>query len=91
MHQKSKTFDKFNEFHAEAKKQLGKSLKVLRLDQDGKYIDSEFTDYLIDNRIVSQLTAPDTPPQNGVTERRNRTLLDMVQSMMSYSTLPISF
>jgi hypothetical protein len=28
--------------------------------------------------------------QNGVTERRNRTLMDMVRSMLSYSTLPIS-
>ena len=32
-----------------------------------------------------------TPQQNGVAERRSRTLLEMVRSMMSYSTLPISF
>nr|GEV81051.1 hypothetical protein [Tanacetum cinerariifolium] len=32
-----------------------------------------------------------TPQLNGVTERRNRTLLDMVRSMMSRTTLPISF
>ena len=37
------------------------------------------------------MTASGTPQQNGVAERRNRTLLDMVRSMMSYSTLPISF
>ena len=37
------------------------------------------------------MTTPGTPQQNGVAERRNRTLLDMVRSMMSYSTLPISF
>jgi hypothetical protein len=30
------------------------------------------------------------PQQNGVAERRNRTLMDMVRSMLSYSTLPIS-
>ena len=30
------------------------------------------------------------PQQNGVAERRNRTLMDMVRSMMSYSTLPVS-
>ena len=50
-----------------------------------------FKNYLTKNGIVSQLTAPGTPQQNGVAERRNRTLLDMVKSMMSYSTLPISF
>jgi hypothetical protein len=32
----------------------------------------------------------DDPQQNGVAERRNRTLMDMVRSMLSYSTLPIS-
>ena len=40
---------------------------------------------------MSQLSAPGTPQQNGVAERRNRTLLDMVRSMLSYSSLPISF
>ena len=41
--------------------------------------------------IQSQVTAPGTPQQNGVSERRNRTLLDMVRSMMSFSSLPLSF
>ena len=54
-------------------------------------MDSEFTDYLIENGIVSHLTTLGTPPQNGVAEQRNRMLLDMVRSMMSYSTLPLSF
>ena len=54
-------------------------------------MDSEFSDYIIENGIVSQLTAFGTPPQNGVAEQRNRTLLDMVRSMMSYSMLLISF
>ena len=37
------------------------------------------------------MTTLGIPQQNGVAERRNRTLLDMVRSIMSYSTLPISF
>ena len=45
----------------------------------------------MEHGILSQLTAPGTPQKNGVAERRNRTLLDMVRSMMSYSSLPISF
>ena len=32
---------------------------------------------------------PGEPQQNGVAERRNRTLLDMVRSMLSYSNLPV--
>ena len=66
-------------------------MKILRSDRGGEYLDSEFTNYLIENGIVSQLTAPGTPPQNGVAERRNRMLLDMVRPMMSYSMLPNSF
>ena len=34
---------------------------------------------------------PKTPQHNGVSERRNRTLLDMVRSMMSLTDLPLSF
>ena len=37
------------------------------------------------------MTAPRTLQQNGIAERRNRTFLEMVRSMMSYSTLPVSF
>uniref|UniRef100_A0A2N9G9I0 Integrase catalytic domain-containing protein n=1 Tax=Fagus sylvatica TaxID=28930 RepID=A0A2N9G9I0_FAGSY len=41
--------------------------------------------------IRRQLTISNTPQQNGVAERRNRTLLDMVRSMMAQANLPISF
>ena len=51
----------------------------------------EFDDHLRNCGIVSQLTPPATPQWNGVSERRNRTLLDMVRSMMSHADLPISF
>ena len=70
---------------------MGKSLKTLRSDRGGEYLDTEFTDHLIENGILSQLSAPGDPQQNGVAERRNRTLLDMVRSMISYSSLPVSF
>ena len=43
----------------------------------------EFGLHLKQCGIVSQLTPPGTPQHNGVSEHRNRTLLDMVQSMMS--------
>ena len=40
---------------------------------------------------VSQLTPPGTPQHNGVSEHCNRTLLDIVCSMMSLTDLPLSF
>ena len=64
---------------------------MLRSDRGGEYLDSDFRQYLTDNGIVSQLFAPGTPQQNGVAERRNRSLLNMMRSMLSGSTLPKSF
>ncbi|KAL0445878.1 UNVERIFIED_CONTAM: hypothetical protein Slati_1715700 [Sesamum latifolium] len=51
----------------------------------------EFIDYLKENGILSQWTPPGTLQLNGVAERRNQTLLDIVRSMMSFTELPPSF
>ena len=50
----------------------------------------EFGLYVKQCEIVSQLTPPGTPQRNGVSERRNRTLLDMVRFMISLTDLPLS-
>ena len=91
MKHKSESFEKFKEFKNEVQNQLGKSIKTLRSDRGGEYLSQEFDDYLKECGIISQLTPPATPQWNGVSERRNRTLLDMVRSMMSQADLPISF
>ena len=51
----------------------------------------EFGLHLKQCGILSQLTPPGTPQRNGVSKRHNHTLLDMVQSMMSLTELPLSF
>ena len=56
-----------------------------------KYLSYKFGLHLKQCRIVSQLTPPGTPHRNGVCERHNHTLLDMVPSMMSLTDLPLSF
>jgi transposase InsO family protein len=48
-----------------------------------------FARYLRENGIVAQYSTPSESQLNGVTERRNHTLMDMVRSMLSYSTLPV--
>ena len=70
---------------------MGKSLKTLQSDRVGEYLDIEFTDHLIENGILLQLSAIGDPQQNGVVEKMNRTLLDIVISIISYCSLPISF
>ena len=44
----------FKEFRSEVRKQLGKSIKALRLDQSEEYLNQEFQSYLRDNKILSQ-------------------------------------
>ncbi|KAK8583636.1 hypothetical protein V6N12_067899 [Hibiscus sabdariffa] len=60
-------------------------------DRGGEYLSQDFDELLKECGIVSQLTPPGTPQWNGVSERRNQNLLDMVRSMMSHSDLLISF
>ena len=68
-----------------------KKIKFLRSHRGGEYLSYEFGLHLKQRGIVSQLTPPGTPQRNGVSERHNRTLLDMVRSMMSLTDLPLSF
>ncbi|GJW22642.1 retrotransposon protein, putative, ty1-copia subclass [Tanacetum coccineum] len=78
-------------FQKEVENQLGKTIKSLRSDRGGEYMSQEFLDHLKEHGIIAHRTPPYTPQNNGVSERRNRTLLDMVRSMMSQTTLPKSF
>ena len=68
-----------------------KKIKFLRSNHGGEYLSYEFGLHLKQCGIVSQLTPPGTPQGNGVSEHRNRTLLDMVQSMMSLTDYHFRF
>ncbi|KAL4334311.1 hypothetical protein GQ457_07G006670 [Hibiscus cannabinus] len=91
MRYKSEALEKFKEFKNEVQNQHGKSIKALQSDRGGEYLSQDFDELLKECGIVSQLTPPGTPQWNGVSERRNRTLLDMVLSMMSHTDLPTTF
>ena len=91
MKHKSETFKKFKEFQSEVENHCNKKIKFLRSDRGGEYLSYEFGLHLRQCGIVSQLTPPGTPQRNGVSERRNCTLLNMLRSMMSLTDLPLSF
>ncbi|KAL0394331.1 UNVERIFIED_CONTAM: Retrovirus-related Pol polyprotein from transposon TNT 1-94 [Sesamum latifolium] len=91
MRYKSEAFGRFKEYRLEVENQTNCKIKALRSDRGGEYLSGKFIDYLKENEILSQWTPPGTPQLNGVAERRNRTLLDMVRSMMSFTELPPSF
>nr|GEY18440.1 retrotransposon protein, putative, Ty1-copia subclass [Tanacetum cinerariifolium] len=74
---KHEVFETFKVFQKEVENQLGKTIKSLRSDCGGEYMSQEFLDHLKDHGIIAHRTPPYTPQHNGVSERRNRTLLDM--------------
>ncbi|RVW36529.1 Retrovirus-related Pol polyprotein from transposon TNT 1-94 [Vitis vinifera] len=98
IHEKSQSLDVFKTFKAEVELQLNKRIKSVRSDRGGEYYGrydgsgeqhpGPFAKYLEECGIVPQYTMPGSPNMNGVAERRNRTLKDMVRSMISHSTLP---
>ncbi|GKA90552.1 retrotransposon protein, putative, ty1-copia subclass [Tanacetum coccineum] len=88
---KYEVFETFKVFQKEVENQLGKTIKSLRSDRGGEYISQEFLDHLKEHGIIAHRTPLYTQQHNGMSERRNRTLLDMVRSMMSQTTLPKSF
>ncbi|GJW47560.1 retrotransposon protein, putative, ty1-copia subclass [Tanacetum coccineum] len=88
---KHEVFETFKVFKKEVENQLGKTIKLLHSDRGGEYISQEFLDHLKDHGIIAHRTPPYTPQHNGVSERRNKTLLDMVCFMMSQTTLLKSF
>ena len=71
--------------------QLGKKIKILRTDNGGEYTSNEFAQYLKNEGIRHEYTIPKTPEQNGVSERMNRTLLELVRTMLVDSGLPHKF
>lgn len=68
--------------------QFGRFPKVIRSDRGGEYTDEDVQSYLRSNGIVSQLTVARCPQQNGISERKNRTLLEAIRTMLFTRNLP---
>ncbi|CAI8588309.1 unnamed protein product [Vicia faba] len=73
------------------KKATDKHIKALRLDRDGEYTSTAFMKYCEEQGIRRFLNAAYSPQQNGVAERKNRTILDMVRSMLKRKNMSKEF
>jgi transposase InsO family protein len=82
MQKKDQTFSKFCEFKALVEKELGKQVKAMRSDNGGEYISNEFKDFCSKEGIQRELIAPHNPQQNGVVERKNRTIVGASRAML---------
>lgn len=85
---KSEVFEKFCHFKNLVEKQCGHYIKVLRTDRGGEYISKDFLHFCRENGIQKQFTVRYTPQQNGVAERKNRTILYMVRKMLKVKHFP---
>ena len=92
IHEKSQSLDVFKIFKVEVENQLHKRIKCVRSNRGGEYYGSydgsgeqrlrPFARYLEECGIVPQYTMSGSPSMNGVTERQNKTLKDMVKRMI---------
>ena len=88
---KSEVFRTFTEFLAYVDNQFSTSIKTLRTDSGGEYLSTEFQAFLASKGIIHQRSCPSTPQQNGVAERKNRHLLDVVRTLLLESSIPSMF
>ncbi|KAL0558905.1 hypothetical protein IC582_003491 [Cucumis melo] len=87
--EKSEALVCFKSFKAFTENQSGYKIKTLRSDRGGEYI--AFGNFFKEQGIHHQMIARMTPQQNGVAERKNRTIMEMVRSMLKAKNLPNEF
>jgi hypothetical protein len=75
-------------YKAEVENQLEKKIKWVRSDRGGEYLSNDFGEFCAEHGIIHETTAPYSPPSIGVAERKNRTLMDLVNAMLDSSGLP---
>jgi transposase InsO family protein len=88
---KSGALNVFKKFKAFVELQSGHKLKKLRSDRGGEYTSKEFEEFCEKQGMERQLTVAYSPQQNGVAERRNRTICEMGRSMLIEKGMPVTF
>jgi transposase InsO family protein len=89
--EKSKAFDIFKFYKARVEKETRTFIKSLRTDRGGEFTSQEFKNLCNTNGIHKQLIVAYTPQQNGVAEKKNHTIINMVRSMLSAKQIPKTF
>src|SRR3954463_16734036 len=88
---KSKVVDIFKNFAKRAQTEYRLSLKHIRSDNDTEFKNTHIEDFLDAYGFTHEFSAAYTPQQNGVVERKNRTLIEMARTMLAEYKTPIRF
>ena len=88
---KSDFYNKFIDFYNYVKNQYDITVKVIRCNNGGEFIATNFIKFCAENGIVFEHTAPGTPEHNGVAERKNRTLIERARCILQQAGLSEKF
>lgn len=85
---KDEVFCRFKEFKVLVENLTGKKIKVLRSNNGGEYVDKDFTNFCAKEGIRREWTTPYNLEQNGIAERKNRTIVEVARAMMYDQDMP---
>ncbi|KAE8691461.1 transcription factor TCP14-like [Hibiscus syriacus] len=88
---KSEVAQVFWKFKEKVENESGCKIHIVRSDNGKEYTSAKFDKFCEDSGIEHQLTAPYTPQQNGVSERRNKYIMEMSRCMLHEKNLPKKF
>jgi transposase InsO family protein len=88
---KGEAADAIKRAQAAAEAECGRKLRVLRTDNGGEFTAAEFASYCADEGIQRHFSAPYSPQQNGVVERRNQTVVGMARALLKQRGMPATF
>ena len=87
MKSKDEALHYFKIYKTEVENQLETKIKRVRSDHGGEYFSNNFTSFCEEHGIIHERTPPYSPQSNGVAERKNRTLTDLVNAMLDAAEL----
>jgi len=67
---------------------MGARIKILNSDRGGEHLGGDFIAYLKSRGTLQKLSVHDTHSESGVAERRNRTIVERVCTLLHASGLP---
>ncbi|KAK1619399.1 hypothetical protein QYE76_024916 [Lolium multiflorum] len=88
---KDETHREFITFAKKAQRMYESEIKAIRTDNGTEFKNYTMQEFVDDEGIKHEFSAPYTPQQNGVVERKNRTIIEMARTMLSEFNSPHNF